>query len=180
MTTLILVLLLAVPVQAQTLADAARKERARQAHVRSTQVITGRGTQAQSTGTPPADQTTPPGAAAPAAPTKEAPKEAPKPAAAPIPPLAPVPVADPAVKWNAEVSRLRMKVQELEDQERTLQLQVNQLTNQFFAPVSDQSSRDQAQARLGETQNSLTSVRAELDQTKKTLDAMQLQGPPKK
>ena len=59
------------------------------------------------------------------------------------------------------------------------QLQVNQLTNQFFAPVADQNSKDQAQARLGEAQNRLTAVQAELDQTKKTLDAMQLQGPPK-
>lgn len=166
MKPLILLLLLAVSVQAQTLADAARKERARQATIRSSQVITGKGTQTQSTATPSA------------APAKVAPKEPPK-AVTPIPPPAPVVVADPAAKWNAEVNRLRMKIQELEDRERTLQLQVNQLTNQIFAPVTDQNSRDQAQARLGEAQNSLTAVRAELDQTKKTLDAMQLQGPPK-
>jgi outer membrane protein TolC len=77
------------------------------------------------------------------------------------------------------MGKLRVKVQELQDQERALQLQVNQLTSQFLAPVSDQTSRDQAQARIGETQNRLTAVRAELDQAKKTLDAMQLQGPPK-
>jgi outer membrane protein TolC len=89
-------------------------------------------------------------------------------------------VEDPAVKWQAETARLRKKIQDLEDQERTLQLQVTQLTNQFFAPVSDQTSRDQAQAQLGETQSKLTAVRADLDQTKKTLDALQLQGPPAK
>lgn len=82
-------------------------------------------------------------------------------------------------KWNEEVNRLRTKIQGLEDQERSLQLQVNQLTKQFFAPVSDQSSQNQAQASLGETQNKLTAVRAELDETKKALAAMQVQGPPK-
>jgi hypothetical protein len=83
------------------------------------------------------------------------------------------------MKWNEDVAKLRAKVQELEDRERALQLQVNQLTDQFFAPVTDQNSKDQAQVRLGETQNSLMAVRTELEQTRKTLAAMQLQGPPK-
>ncbi len=174
MKPLILLLLLGVSVQAQTIADAARKERARQAHIRSAQVITGKGSE-RNTATPPSVPATAPRPPAPTA-TPAVPA---KPAVAPVPSPAPALVADPAAKWNAEVNRLRAKVQELQDQERSLQLQVNQLTNQFFAPVSDQSSRDQAQARLGETQNKLTAVRAELDQTKKALDAMQVQGPPK-
>ena len=188
MKALTLLLLLAVTVQAQTLADIARRERARQAGIRSSRVITGKGTQTQSTGKQSPAQTTPPAASAaagqppaaatPAAPAKEAPKEAPKPAGAPNRSAAPV-IADPTAKWNEEVNRLRAKIQELEDQERALQLQVNQLTNQFFAPVTDQNSKDQAQARLGETQNRLTAVRTELDETKRALDAMQLQGPPK-
>lgn len=185
MRRLILLLVLAVPVQAQTLADAARMERARQARIRSSQVITGKGTQTQSTVTPPTGQTTPPAAPTTGTPAPEAgpgapAQEPPKPAARPTPTPAPAaPAVDPAAKWNAEANRLRAKIQELQDQERAVQLQINQLTNQFFAPVSDQNSRDQAQARLSETQNKLTAVRAELDQTKKALDAMQLQGPPK-
>ena len=171
MKPLILLLLLTVPVQGQTLADAARKERARQAHIRGAQVITGKGSE-RNTATPPSAPAGAPGAPAPAAPAK--------PAVVPVPPPAPAPVVDPVAKWNGEVNRLRTKIPQLEDQERALQLQVNQLTNQLFAPVSDQSSRDQAQAGLGETQNKLTAVRAELDQTKKALDAMQVQGPPKK
>jgi hypothetical protein len=187
MKALMLLLVLAVTVQAQTVADIARRERARQARIRSSQVITGKGTQTQTKGAQPA-QTTPPAAPAaatrasnagtPAAAPKEAAKEAQKPAGAAGRGPAPV-AADPTAKWNEEVSKLRAKIQGLEDQERTLQLLVNQLTNQFFAPVTDQNSKDQAQARLGEAQNNLTAVRAELDLTKRTLDAMQLQGPPK-
>jgi hypothetical protein len=101
-----------------------------------------------------------------------------KPVAIPPTPAASA-LSDPVAKWNGEMGKLRAKIQDLVDQERSLQLQVNQLTNQFFAPVSDQASRDQAQASLGQTQNRLMAVRAELEQSKKTLDAMQLQGPPK-
>ena len=103
--------------------------------------------------------------------------EAPAKLAPPPPP--PIPVVNPTARWNEEMNRARERVQELEGQEAALQLQINQLTNQFFAPVSDQSSRDQAQARLGETQNQLMAVRVELNKAKKTLDALQLQGPPK-
>ncbi len=77
------------------------------------------------------------------------------------------------------MAKLRAKIPELEDQERTLQLQVNEFTNQLLAPVSDQNAKDEAQTKIGETQSKLNAVRAELDLTKKTLDEMQAQGPPK-
>ena len=185
MKPLVLLLLVAVFVQAQTVADVARTERERQARIRNEQALRGKATEtitntpaAAPAAAPAAPATPDPGA--PSVPATPAVPDAARPAApsTALPVLTPSPV-DPAAKWNDEIAMLRVKAQELQDQERALQLQVNQLTNQIFAPVSDQTSRDQAQGRLGETQNRLMAVRAELDQTKKTLDAMQLQGPPK-
>ena len=178
MKTLVVVLLMAITVQAQTVADVARKERERRAQLRSDRVLTFESVQPSAPPVEPAkpkegDTPPPPGPGAPVS----APAEAPPKLAPPPPP--PVPVVDATARWNEEMNRARGKVQELQRQEVSLQLQINQLTNQFFAPVSDQASRDQAQARLGETQNQLTAVRVELDKAKKTLDAMQLQGPPK-
>jgi len=156
--TMAFLLLLTFPVHAQTIADAARKERARQAALHSTHVYSGKGTHAES----------------------PAPAGAPKPAQPALPKPAAIPAPDPAAARAAEIARLRAKIPELEDQERLLQLQVNQFTNQMLAPVSDQNAKDQAQAQLGTTQDKLTAVRAELDQTKKTLDSLEAQGPPPK
>jgi hypothetical protein len=167
MKSLAVVLLLTVPLQAQTLADAARKERARQAQMRSAHVYQGKGPRTETT-TPPAVPTTPaPGAAAPTAPKPEPPK--------PSAPPAPNPTPNPATQRNGEIAKLQAKIPELENQERTLQLQVNQLTNQLMAPVSDQNANNEAQTQIGVAQSKLTAVRAELDLTKKTLDAMQSQ-----
>jgi hypothetical protein len=168
MKLLSLVLLLTVPIQAQTLADAARRERARQASLRSAHVIQGKGTRTETTTPPaPAPPVGPAGPAAAPAPAvpKPAPPKPPAPAAAP----------DPAAARNAQITKLRAKIPELEDQERALQLQVNQFTNQMLAPVSDQHANDEAQTQLGAAQNKLNAVRAELDLTKKILDEMQSQ-----
>jgi hypothetical protein len=166
MKSLAVMLLLTVPLQAQTLADAARKERARQAQMRSAHVYQGKGTRTETT-TPPAAQAAP-GAAVPKA-TK------PEPPPKPSTPPAPNPTPNPASQRNAEIAKLRAKIAELENQERTLQLQVNQLTNQLLAPVSDQNANNEAQTRIGVAQSNLTAVRTELDLTKKTLDEMQNQ-----
>ena len=93
----------------------------------------------------------------------------------PSTPPAPNPTPNPATQRNAEIAKLRAKIAELENQERTLQLQVNQLTNQLLAPVSDQNANNEAQTQIGMAQSKLTAVRAELDLTKKTLDEMQSQ-----
>jgi hypothetical protein len=77
------------------------------------------------------------------------------------------------------MEKLRARIPELEDQERTLQLQVNEFTNQMLAPISDQNAKDEAQTKIGAAQSKLNAVRAELDLTKKTLDELQAQGPPK-
>jgi type IV secretory pathway VirB10-like protein len=171
MKSLAVILLLTVPLQAQTLADAARKERARQAQLRSLHVYQGKGTRTETT-TPPA-ATAVPAAPAATAPAPAAPKpEPPKPAAPP----APSPTPNPAAQRNAEIAKLQAKMLELENQERALQLQVNQLTNQLLAPISDQNANNEAQAQIGVAQSKLTAVRTELDLTKKTLGEMQSQG----
>ena len=171
MKALIVILLMAVAAQAQTLADAARRERARQAGLKPHRVITteslrsaaGSGAASTSSGTA---APAPPAANRP--PVAETPKEPPKPAP---------PKIDPVKEWNDQLDKLRTKIRELQDQETAIQLQINQLNNQVFAPVIDQATKDQAMAQVGQTQQKLASVREELDQTKKTLDAKQLQGP---
>ena len=176
MKPLIAILLLAVSVQAQTLADAARKERQRQASLKPVRVLSVDGRQ---TATPAADASKPDDAKVEGEKAAEAKPVEAKPAQAATPAKPVVPAPDPVAAWNVELDKLRARVRQLQDQETALQLQVNQLTNQIFAPVIDQATKDQAQTRLGATQQQLTTVRAELDQTKRTLDALQLQGPKK-
>ena len=155
MRPLVVILLLAVSVQAQSLADAARKERERRAHLTSVLVVTGVGQSTQSTGTP----------------APEPAKELPKPQTPPPP--------DPAKIWNDQVNQLRSKIKELQDQETSLLLKQNELNNQVYATVIDQTTKDQAQAQLAQVQQQLVTVRSDLDMDRKTLDQMQLDGPPK-
>jgi hypothetical protein len=165
MKSLSFVLLVAVPLQAQTLAEVAREERARQARIRSAHLYQGKGTRTETT-------TPPPVVPASAAPAPAAAKPAPP------KPLSP-PAPDPAALRAAEIAKLQAKIAHLEDEERALQLQVTQFTNQLLAPVTDQNAKDEAQTQIGATQNKLNAVRAELDLTKKTLEEMQSQGPSK-
>ena len=161
MKPLIVILLTAITVQAQTLADIARQERARRAQINN-KVVT-------SVVSVPVPESKPAAEAKPVDPKANAAK-----------PAAPAASSVDAVKdWNERADKTRKRVQELQDQETGLQLQINQLTNQLFAPVIDQETKNQTQTRLGEIQNQLTATRAELDQTKRTLDAMNQQGPPK-
>jgi predicted nucleic acid-binding Zn-ribbon protein len=76
------------------------------------------------------------------------------------------------------MQKLRTQLRQLQGDETSLQLQLNDLTNQFTAPVSDENTRRQIQTRLGETQSRLNTVRSELDQTRKSVQAMEAQGPP--
>lgn len=150
MKPLIVVLLLAISVQAQSIADAARKERERQASLRPSRVF-------KSTDNP--------------APAVQPAKELPKPQ---------TPAAtDPLKLWNDKMDELRKKLQTLEDQETALRLQVGQLSNQLFAPVTDPDTQARVQTQLGQVNQQLVSVRAESEQTRKTIDAMQAAGPPK-
>lgn len=182
MKPLILILLVAMSAEAQTLADLARQERFRHAQVQNRRVYTNDDARGltipdvpKSTAPATAENGAAPVAAAPAVATPPA-----APAASAARPAAPQarPV-DPAQKFREDVEKVRVKIRELQDQEISLQLQVNQITNQFFAPVTDEATRSQAQTRLGEAQNRLTALRGELEQTRRTLAAMEAQGPPR-
>jgi len=154
-------LLVVASVQAQSIADVARKERERQAKLRPTaRVITS---------TEPAVKAEPPKPAD-AADSKDAPKDAPKAQAAPT--------VDPVQVWNNQLNQLRAKIRTLQDLEMALMLQENQATNSVYAPVTDPATQQRAFAQLGDIQQKLVSVRKDLDDAKRQLDAMQLQGPP--
>jgi flagellar biosynthesis GTPase FlhF len=175
MKPLVVLLLMTVTVQAQTLAEIARKERMRQAAAKSTLVVTTAESPAE---TPkaeepkspalPADQAKPADAKTPAEPSKDVPK-----------PQVP-PSVDPVQVWNNQAEQLRAKIRNLQDQELALLLQQNQVRNQVYAPVIDPATQDRLRAQLGEIDNQLVTVIKDIDDTKKALDAMLLQGPPKK
>jgi len=174
MKPLVVMLLVVVSVQAQSVADAARKERERQSKTKSTRVIISTGTIVEPKPTAPAaDQSKtadakPGDAKAAPAPSKEPPK-----------PQAPAPV-DPVQAWNNQLNQLRAKIRALQDQEMALLLQQNQVTNQVYAPVTDPATQEKALAQLGQVKEQLASVRKDLDEARKALNSLQLQGPPKK
>ena len=198
MRALIVILLVAASVHAQSLADIARRERERRANLKPAAVIKAEG----------APVAAPAGPATPAAPAAEAPKageaskaeEAKKPeeakpnTAAPAGPAGPAapaekpkeppkpqpPAIDPAKEWNAQLDKVRAKIQSLQEEETATQLRINQLNNQIYAPVVDQAAKDQALAQIGDAQQKLSTVRLELDQTRRALETLQLQGPPRK
>src|SRR5205823_2716463 len=115
MKPLLVMLLLTVSVQAQSLADAARQERARQAPLQPTIVI-------REIGTLPA-----PLAAETAADSTAETKGGQTKAADVSKPKAP-PAPDPVDVWNGRMDQLRAKIRDLQDQEMALQLQRNDLT----------------------------------------------------
>jgi TolA-binding protein len=156
MRAFLVIVFVAMSVQAQSLADFARRERERQAHLKPTQVITGTGSGAT---------------AAPAAPAAQS--------AAPKTAEAKKPAADPVKEYNEQLDRLRAKIRSLQDEETATQLQINELNNQVYAPVVDQAEKDQALAVVGAAQLKLANVRMELAATTKELEAVETQGPPK-
>jgi hypothetical protein len=172
MKPLFVVLLIAGSVWAQSVADVARKERQRQSQAQSTHIITSVQTikvEEPKATTPGTEQAKPEDAkGTSSAPSKELPK-----------PQAP-PAVDPVQAWNNQVDQLRTKIRTLQDQETALLLQLNQANNQVYAPVTDPATQQRALALVGQIQQQLESVRKELAEARKTLDAMQLQGPPKK
>ena len=176
MKVLLVTLLIASSVHAQSIADVARKERERQTKLRPTRVFSS--IQPTKTEEPKpaidaanaAEKTNPPDAQAVAAP--ESSKE-------PLKPLAP-PAFDPVQVWNNQLNQLRAKIRALQDQELALLLQENQVTNQVYATVTDPVTQEHALLQLGQVQQQLANVRKDLDEARKTLDLMLLQGPPKK
>ena len=86
---------------------------------------------------------------------------------------------DPLKEYNEQLGRLRTKIRTLQDEETELQLQMNELNNQVYAPVVDQAAKDQALTVVGAAQQRLTDIRRELDVTTKELQSLVGQGPPK-
>jgi hypothetical protein len=178
MKPLLVMLLIAASVHAQSMADIARKERERQAKLRPARVVTSTEVvkptevikpEAAKAETLSPDQTKSADAkAASSEPTKEAVKS-PAPAA-----------VDPAQVWNSQMDQIRSRIRALQDQEVSLQLQKNQATNEVYAPVTDPATQQAALAKLGQIQQQLADVRKGLDEARKAFDALQLQGPPKK
>jgi hypothetical protein len=169
MKPLILILVVAISAEAQNLADAARQERARQAQHKSTRVfsdvnahVVKSATPAESTAAsaakPKAGTAAPGGTAATAVAA----------AAAAVDPLA------------EEMQKLRIRVRALEDQETSLKLQIVETTNQVYAPLTDQTTHNEALTRLGEVQVKLADVQKTLASTRSDLQQMEIQAAAKK
>jgi hypothetical protein len=153
MKALVVILLLAVSVQAQSLADAARKERERRAHLKPAEVIEAEGFPT-STG---------------------AQEESVRPE---VEAASPEPRAVESIKeWNEQVRALLAKIQALQVEEAATELQINELNNQIFAPVIDQATKDQGLARLEEAREKLASLGLKLSQTTQSLETIEIQGP---
>jgi len=165
MRPLILLLLLAITAEAQTLADVARKERQRQVEVHSRRLITTE--DAKPVILPEPGQVV---TSLPSVPAVAVPPAVSKPVA--------VPSIDPVQKYQEEITRLGVKLRDLQTQETALQLQINDSSNKFNAPVTDVPSRADAQARMVDGQNRLATVRADLDLTRKALEVMEASRPP--
>jgi len=82
-------------------------------------------------------------------------------------------------QYAEELARLRAKVVQLQDRETELQLQMIDLKNEFLSPVTDTAARSAAQARIDQTQLQLTLTQKELADTKRQVQVMEAQGPPK-
>jgi len=175
MKPLLVVLLIAGPVWAQSVADIARKERDRQSKAQSTHIIT-------SVQTIKVEEPKP---TAPAAAEQPKPEDAKAAAAQPqtskelTKPQTPPPV-DPVQVWNNQLNQLRTRIRTLADQETSLLLQLNQANNQVYAPVTDPATQQRSLALVGQIQQQIEAVRKDLIEARTTLDAMQVQGPPKK
>jgi len=150
-----LILLVSISCGAQSLVDAANQERARQAKVKSTRVFTDQNAHTIRPLVVPASE---PKSSTPAAPAAQ-------PAAPPAQALSPA--------ENELLQRTRTKLRSLEDQETAVKIQINDLTNQVYAPVTDQSTKDQALNKLGDAMTKLTTVQRDIDQTRLTLQDLE-------
>jgi len=174
MKPLILILLVSVTAEAQNLADAARQERARQAQYKSTRVFSDANAHLLKPITP-AEPLLVPVAGSKDLLTKNSPaaSAALNAAAAPVGP----PASDPILE---EMQKLRIRVRALEDQETSLKLQITDITNQVYAPLSDSGTHNEALTKLGETQAKLADVQRELGQARISLQQLEIQASAKR
>ncbi len=80
-------------------------------------------------------------------------------------------------EWEAVVAEQRSVVQSLEDRELRQQLEMNRIRNLFTAPVTTQAERAQAQAGLDQAQAQLDSIRMELEEARTALEEILAQEP---
>lgn len=74
----------------------------------------------------------------------------------------------------------RTKVRELADRYASLQIQVSEYTDQFFAPVTDANSQQAAMNKLGDAQRKMDDTGRELAEAQSKLREMEIQGPPRR
>jgi hypothetical protein len=152
-----LILLVSICCGAQTLVDTANQERARQAKLKSTRVFTDQNAHTiKPLVVPSAD------AKAPSTPAATPAAQPAAPAAATLSPAE-----------NELLQRNRDKLRALEDQETAVKIQINDLTNQVYAPVTDQTTKDQALNKLGDAMTKLTTVQRDIDQTRISLQELE-------
>lgn len=87
---------------------------------------------------------------------------------------------DPVQKWLEETEKLRAQLRLLVDQESATQLEINQITNRIYTPVTSVSERDRAQNELGIAQVRLQALRDQITRARAELQAREQAGPPKK
>lgn len=184
MKPLVLILLVASYAAAQnnpTIADIARQERARRGQNAGTKVYTT----ADIKTLPPSPAPEPGLGNTPAA-LIDAPAVGTLPVAGAVPtagasPAAPeTPKEDPVQKWMAETEKLRAQLRQLVDQESATQLEINQITNRIYTPVTSVPERDRAQNELGIAQVRLQALRDQIVKARAELQAREQEGPPKK
>jgi Spy/CpxP family protein refolding chaperone len=184
MKALILILLAASYAAAQnnpTIADIARQERARRGQNAGTKVYTTADVKMLAPSPPPEPGlgNTPAAAIdAPAVGTLPVAGAAPA-AGATATPAPETPKEDPVQKWLAETEKLRAQLRQLVDQESATQLEINQITNRIYTPVTSVPERDRAQNELGIAQVRLQALRDQIVKARAELLAREQQGPPK-
>jgi hypothetical protein len=173
MKPLILMLLFVISAGAQSLPEVARQERDRQARQKPVAIfISEKGSSTMMTPEQGGGPATAPAPGAASAPSTE------KQTAAPT--VSPAAKAAEALrKYNDDLSKLRVKVVELQDRETALQLQINDLKNQFLAPLSDSNAQAQAQSKIEQAQIQLTATQNDLADTRRQLQLLEAQGPPR-
>jgi len=177
MKPLILILFVATSIQAQTIADAARQERARQSQIKSARVFSDANTHTVKPITPAAAPASPGVAAkAPAEAAKGSPVAGPAGATLNAAAAAATPI-DPVAE---EMQKVRIRVRALEDQETSLKLQISDTTNQIYAPLSDAATHNEALARLAETQTKLADVQKELAENRANLQQLEIKSAARK
>ena len=178
MKPLILILFVAASAQAQGIADAARQERVRQAKIKSTRVFSDANTHVLKPITP-ADVPVSP--VADSKTTTAAPKGTSTPgtvgAALKAADTAAATAVDPVAE---EMQKLRIRVRALEDQETSLKLQISDVTNQVYSPLTDSSTHNDALTKLGETQAKLADVQKELAAARSNLQQLEIQAAARK